>query len=152
MWLCVVSPEGVAWLREEANKSPPPLPFWATSSRANSASELQDVDEEPGDGAMSMSMSMSTSMSAAAAAVTAAMVSAAGTGAGFGSTLTSTLTSTRSGEDDLDVRGFDPAELDEMYGGGGGVEGMLFQGHPSVEPKEEGGTDRYFDPAPPMIT
>lgn len=38
----------------------------------------------------------------------------------------------------LAVDGFDPAEFDEMYGGGG-VEGM-FQGHPSVEPKEEGET------------
>lgn len=84
-----------------------------------------------------------------AAAAAAAMVSAAGSGAGFGNTLSSTLTSTlsstltsaRSGEDELGVGvdGFDPAEFDEMYGGGGGggVDGV-FQGHPSVEPKEEG--------------
>lgn len=73
------------------------------------------------------------------------MVSPAGTGGGFGSTLTSTLTSTRSGEDDLDVGGFDPAESEDLYGGGGegGVGGMLFQGHPSVDPKEEGGVGLY---------
>ena len=74
------------------------------------------------------------------------MASAAGSGTDFGSTLTSTLsstlTSTRSGEDELDVGvgGFDPAEFGDIYGGGGasgGVEGV-FQGHPSVEPKEEG--------------
>ncbi|CAM9794385.1 unnamed protein product, partial [Scytosiphon promiscuus] len=103
------------------------------TSRNNSISELQDVDEEPRLVRATTTMGMGTPTSDS-----------------FGNPFA-------SGDDMMDGGGFDAAEFDEMCGGGGGgvgdmvQGGVLFEGHPSVEPKEEGSLKRTFKSCPDFV-